>query len=123
MTTSDDKTGRGDSTGLADAHTDKRDQSGPDEGGGGSITLTLGDREIVLRQRFELVSIANEILIALAFTIGSVAFYWESLFNLGVTLFVIGSVLLGVRPAIRLVRRVQLRRVTRGMPSEVARDF
>jgi hypothetical protein len=102
--------------------TDDQDD-GPEEGGGGAVTLTLGDREIVLRQRYEILSIANEILIALAFTIGSVAFYWESLFNLGVTLFVVGSIMLGVRPAIRLSRRVMLRRVTQGMPHEIARDF
>jgi ABC-type phosphate transport system permease subunit len=99
--------------------TDDQDE----EGGGGAVTLTLGDREIVLRQRYEIVSIVNEILIAIAFTVGSVAFYWESLFDLGVTLFVVGSVMLGIRPAIRLSRRVQLRKLVRGMPSEVARDF
>jgi hypothetical protein len=101
------------------------DESGddPDGGDGGNVTLTLGDREIVLRHRFELISIANEIGIAVFFTVGSVAFYFEPLFDLGVTLFVIGSVQLGIRPAIRLARRVQLRRVTKGMPGEVARDF
>ncbi len=103
--------------------TDDAADDGPDEGGGGAVTLTLGDREIVLRQRYELISIVNEIGIAVFFTVGSVAFYFEELFNLGVTLFVIGSVMLGIRPAIRLSRRVQLRKVTRGMPSEVARDF
>ena len=102
--------------------TDDQDE-GPDEGGGGPVMLTLGDREIVLRQRYELISIANEIAIAIAFTVGSVAFYWESLFDLGVTLFVVGSVMLGIRPAIRLSRRVQLHKITQGMPSEVARDF
>ena len=103
--------------------TDDDSDQDPDEGSGGNVTLTLGDQEIVLRHRFELISIANEIGIALFFTIGSVAFYFEELFNLGVTLFVIGSVQLGIRPAIRLARRVQLRRVTKGMPGEVARDF
>jgi hypothetical protein len=103
--------------------TDDNADPGPEEGGGGNVTLTLGDREIVLRHRFEVISIANEIGIALFFTIGSVAFYFEELFTLGVTLFVIGSVQLGIRPAIRLARRVQLRRVTQGMPGEVARDF
>ncbi|WP_018333322.1 YrhK family protein [Actinomycetospora chiangmaiensis] len=102
---------------------DAQDDDGPDEGGGGSITLTLGDQEIVLRQRYELISIINEIGIAIFFTVGSIAFYFEELFTLGVTLFVIGSVQLGVRPAIRFARRVQLRRLTRGMPHEVARDF
>lgn len=102
---------------------DAQEDDGPDEGGGDAITLTLGDEEIVLRQRYELLSIANEIGIAVFFTVGSVAFYWHELFNLGVTLFVIGSIQLGIRPAIRFARRVQLRRITRGMPHEIARDF
>jgi hypothetical protein len=96
---------------------------GPDEGGGAPATLQLGDHEIVLRQRFEMASIANEFLIAVCFTVGSVAFYWEELFYLGVTLFVVGSVLIGARPLMRFVRRIQLTRITRGTPQEVARDF
>jgi len=101
----------------------RTDDSGPDEGGGGAVTLQLGNEEIVLRQRFELISIANEIGIAIFFTVGSAAFYFEELFTLGVTLFLIGSVQLGIRPAIRLARRVQLHKITKGMPHEVARDF
>lgn len=97
--------------------------SDPDGDGGGAITLTLGDQELVLRQRYELLSIVNDIGICLFFTVGSVAFYWHELFNLGVTLFVIGSVQLGIRPAIRFARRIQLRKVSRGLPHEVARDF
>jgi hypothetical protein len=107
--------------------TEQSEQSGqddgPDEGGGEAITLQLGNEEIVLRQRYELISIINEIGIALFFTVGSIAFYWHELFNLGVTLFVIGSVQLGIRPAIRFARRTQLRSLTKGMPHEVARDF
>jgi hypothetical protein len=99
------------------------EDEGPDEGGGAPATLRLGDQELVLRQRFEVASIANEILVALCFAVGSVAFYWEELFNLGVTLFVIGSVLIGIRPLMRFVRRTQLTRITRGTPQEVARDF
>jgi hypothetical protein len=96
----------------------------PDSGHeGGPISITLGDREIVLRQRYELLSIINDILIFVFFTVGSVAFYWHELFNLGVTLFVVGSAMLGVRPIIRFSRRIQLRSVTKGMPHEVARDF
>ena len=100
------------------------DQQDPDAGHEGSaITLQLGNEEIVLRQRYELLSILNEIGIFIFFTVGSVAFYWHELFNLGVTLFVIGSVQLGIRPLIRFFRRVQLRKLTKGMPHEVARDF
>ena len=102
---------------------DQSEDPGPEEGGGEAVTVQLGNEEIVLRQRFELISIINEIGIAVFFTVGSVAFYFEELFNLGVTLFVIGSIELGIRPAIRFARRVQLRKITKGMPHEVARDF
>jgi len=103
---------------------DTGDQEDPDAGHeGDAITLTLGNQEVVLRQRYELLSILNEIGIFLFFTVGSVAFYWHELFNVGVTLFVIGSVQLGIRPLIRFTRRVQLRKLTKGMPHEVARDF
>ncbi|HSK57661.1 MAG TPA: YrhK family protein [Actinomycetospora sp.] len=96
----------------------------PDAGHEGqSVTITLGNQEIVLRQRYELLSIVNDIGIFLFFTVGSIAFYWHELFNVGVTLFVIGSVQLGIRPTIRLFRRVQLRSLSKGMPHEVARDF
>jgi hypothetical protein len=106
-----------------DAEGSQEDQD-PDSGHEGeSITLTLGNQELVLRQRYELLSIINDIGIFLFFTVGSVAFYWHELFNLGVTLFVVGSVMLGIRPTIRLSRRIQLRSLTRGMPHEVARDF
>jgi hypothetical protein len=105
------------------SHDEDNSNDGPDEGGGAPATLQLGDQEIVLRQRFEVASIANELLVALCFTVGSVVFFWEELFNLGVTLFVVGSVLIGIHPLIRFVRRIQLTRITRGTPQEVARDF
>jgi hypothetical protein len=108
---------------MSQDQSDTRTDDDPDGDGGDAITLTLGNEEITLRQRYELISIINEIGIALFFTVGSVAFYWHELFNLGVTLFVIGSVQLGIRPVIRFMRRVQLTKLTKGMPHEVARDF
>ncbi|GAA4878027.1 YrhK family protein [Actinomycetospora straminea] len=109
---------------TSDQDTQQQDQQDPDAGHEGeSITISLGNQEIVLRQRYELLSIINDIGIFLFFTVGSVAFYWHELFNVGVTLFVIGSVQLGFRPLIRLFRRIQLRSLTKGMPHEVARDF
>jgi YrhK-like protein len=104
--------------------TDDTQDQDPDAGHEGkSIALTLGNQELVLRRRYELLSVINDIGIFLAFTIGSVAFYFEELFNVGVTLFVIGSVMLGFRPTSRLFRRIQLRGLTQGTPTEVARDF
>jgi hypothetical protein len=113
-----------DTSNQAEDTEDQQDQQDPDAGHEGeSITISLGNQEIVLRQRYELFSIINDIGIFLFFTVGSIAFYWHELFNVGVTLFVIGSAQLGFRPLIRFFRRVQLRSMTKGMPHEVARDF
>lgn len=87
-----------------------------------SIRLHIGHDEIILRRRYELVSIANDISIALFFIVGSILFFREATTTAGTWLFLIGSVELLVRPVIRLVRRVHIRRVG-GAGAETARDF
>ena len=86
------------------------------------IRLHIGREEIVLRRRYELLSIANDIAIALFFIVGSILFFQESTTTTGTWLFLIGSVELLVRPMIRLARRVHIQRVG-GPGSETARDF
>jgi len=86
------------------------------------LVLHLGHEELVVRRRYETLSIANDFLIALAFTVGSVFFFTESTMRAGTWLFLIGSVLLMIRPTIRLIRRTHLVRVG-GPASESARDF
>lgn len=66
--------------------------------------------DVVLRDRYEAASIANDLLIAIWFLVGSILFFQESTAYAGTWLFVIGSAQLGIRPAIRLARRVHLRR-------------
>ena len=89
----------------------------------GSLLLHIGREELVIRQRYEVLSIVNDLLIALWFLIGSVLFFWESTLVAGTWLFVLGSLQLAIRPVIRLHRRVLLRRVVSGTPAETARDF
>ena len=87
-----------------------------------SIHLHIGHDEIVLRRRYELLSIVNDILVAVWFIVGSVLFFHESTTTAGTWLFLVGSVELLIRPAIRLVRRVHIQRVG-GVGAETARDF
>ncbi|MDN5896866.1 MAG: YrhK family protein [Nocardioides sp.] len=89
---------------------------------GDSIRLHIGHEEIVLRRRYELISIANDISIALCFIVGSILFFRESTTTAGTWLFLIGSIELLVRPLIRLVRRVHIGRVG-AAGAETARDF
>lgn len=73
------------------------------------LVLRIGDDELVIRRRYEVLSIVNDMLIALWFVVGSVLFFWESTTTEGTWFFLIGSIELAVRPAIRLGRHVHLR--------------
>ena len=78
---------------------------------GKTLTLTIGHDELIVRQRWEVVSIVNDIAVAVWFIVGSVLFFRESTTELGTVFFLLGSIELLVRPVIRLVRRVHIRRV------------
>ena len=77
-----------------------------------NITMTVAGRELTIRDRYETASIVNDALIALEFFVGSFFFFEGSeLKDVGVWLFVVGSAQLAIRPAIRLSRRLTLKRV------------
>lgn len=87
----------------------------PDDPNDPNITVSVGGREITIRDRYETASIVNDVLIALEFFAGSFFFFswFEEIADkdIGVWLFVVGSAQLMIRPAIRLARRVSLRRM------------
>lgn len=74
------------------------------------VRLHLGPDELVIRQRYEALSIANDVLIALWFLVGSILFFWEQTMTAATWCFVLGSLEFLLRPAIRLARMVHLRR-------------
>ncbi|MGM8932572.1 hypothetical protein BTW08_13065 [Salinicola sp. MH3R3-1] len=93
--------------------------------GNESLTLHFGHDELVIRQRYEIVSIANDILVGVWFVIGSIFFFYDSLAYAGTWLFVIGSVEMLIRPVIRLARRLHLQRMNANSsaPSAAEHDF
>lgn len=86
------------------------------------LTFTIGHEELVVRKRYEVLSIVNDILVALWFVVGSVLFFSEATSYAGTWLFLLGSIELMIRPVIRLARRVHLQRIT-GAPPEASHDF
>ncbi|HEU5037951.1 MAG TPA: YrhK family protein [Nocardioides sp.] len=78
------------------------------------LTLHVGHDELVIRQRYETLSIANDVLIALWFVGGSILFFWESTTQAATWLFLAGSVEFLARPLIRLARRMHLQRIGSG---------
>ncbi|WP_410631576.1 YrhK family protein [Amycolatopsis sp. cmx-4-83] len=87
------------------------------------LVLTFGHDELVIRRRYEVLSIVNDILIALWFVAGSLLFFSESLVTTGTWLFLIGSVELLIRPIIRLTRAVHLRRIRQDGAVDSTPDF
>lgn len=75
------------------------------------LTITIGPEQLVIRQRYETASIANDFLIAIWFLIGSIFFLFPSLERAAAWLFVIGSFQFIVRPTIRLIRHIHLQHI------------
>ncbi len=97
-----------------------------DSQGASPLTMVLGHEELVIRQRYEALSIVNHILIAVWFTVGSILFFFEPTTTAGTWFFLLGSIELLIRPAIRLGRRVHLRRLPSrrsGTQLESSQDF
>ncbi|MFD6948773.1 hypothetical protein A6A08_15040 [Nocardiopsis sp. TSRI0078] len=100
----------------------------PESGSERSLVLRVGHDELLVRRRYEALSIVNDTLIALWFIAGSVMFFSESWTTAGTWCFLIGSVELLARPLIRLTRLVHVRRIRSGggpstAPPEASPDF
>ncbi|GAA4895442.1 YrhK family protein [Streptomonospora salina] len=99
--------------------------------GGSNLVLRMGDEELVVRRRYEAASIANDILIALWFIVGSVMFFSSAWETAGTWCFLAGSAELLIRPLIRLARLVHVRGVRSRaaanapgeLPHESSQDF
>ncbi|MDN3524562.1 YrhK family protein [Halomonas sabkhae] len=75
------------------------------------LTLRIGHEELVIRRRYETLSIANDFLVAIWFLAGSVLFLFPRHETLAIWLFIIGSVQFLLRPSIRLTSHLHLQRI------------
>ena len=74
------------------------------------LVMHIGHDEIVIRQRYQMISIVNDVLIGLWFLIGSFMFFSDELMFAGTCLFVLGSVEMLIRPVIRFARHIHLQK-------------
>ncbi|MEU2205454.1 YrhK family protein [Microbacterium oleivorans] len=88
-----------------------------------TIRLPLGPDEVVIRRKYEVASILNDILVAGWFVIGSILFFSENTTTAGTWFFLLGSIQLMIRPVIRLTRHVHLRRFHRSRPHDATGDY
>jgi hypothetical protein len=90
----------------------------------GPLTIHIGHDELIIRKRYEVLSIVNDILVALWFIVGSILFFSDSTTIAGTWCFLAGSVELLIRPLIRLSRRVHLTRIAGSSAAvETSQDF
>ncbi len=90
----------------------------------GPLTIHIGREELIIRKRYEVLSIVNDILVALWFIVGSILFFSDATTVAGTWCFLAGSVELLIRPVIRLTRRVHLTRIAGPSGSyETSQDF
>lgn len=88
-----------------------------------TVELRIGHHELEIRQRYEIASICNDIVIAIWFIVGSILFFSDSTTFAATCLFLIGSIQMIFRPAIRLTRRVHLQKLNGAPAHETAMDF
>lgn len=75
------------------------------------LTVHLGHEELVIRRRYETLSIANDFFIAIWFLLGSIFFLYPSMETPAAWLFVVGSFQFLIRPTIRLCGHIHLKRL------------
>jgi hypothetical protein len=75
------------------------------------LTITIGHDQLIVRRRYETLSIINDFLIALWFFVGSILFLYPDLVVDGTWLFILGSLQLMIRPSIRLAAQIHLKRI------------
>ncbi len=88
------------------------------------LTIHIGHAELITRRRYEVLSIINDIFVALWFIVGSILFFSDATTIAGTWCFLAGSVELLIRPIIRLSRRIHLVRIAGPAGSyESSQDF
>lgn len=75
------------------------------------LTIRLGNEELIIRRRYEVASIVNDFLIAIWFLVGSILFLFPEYEKTAAWLFVIGSFQFLIRPTIRLISHIHIKRV------------
>ncbi|WP_372982998.1 YrhK family protein [Marinobacter sediminum] len=75
------------------------------------LTLKLGHEELIIRRRYEVLSIINDFFIAIWFLVGSILFLFPEYEQAAIWLFIIGSFQFLIRPTIRLVSHIHVKRI------------
>ncbi|HEC74148.1 MAG TPA: hypothetical protein ENI26_07220 [Methylophaga aminisulfidivorans] len=73
--------------------------------------FVIGHEELIIKRRYEVLSILNDFLIAIWFLGGSILFLYPSMEKIAIWLFIIGSAQFLLRPTLRLASHIHLQRI------------
>ncbi|WP_227935359.1 YrhK family protein [Alkalihalobacillus deserti] len=75
------------------------------------IDIFIGKHEILIKKRYEFLSILNDVFIAVLFLIGSILFLWSSTEKTGIWLFIIASVFFLIRPLLQFIKEIHISKI------------
>ncbi|PCM43765.1 YrhK family protein [Marinobacter sp. ANT_B65] len=75
------------------------------------LTFKLGHEELIIRRRYEVISIINDFFIAIWFLFGSILFLYPEYERVAVWMFIIGSFQFLIRPTVRLISHIHVKRI------------
>ena len=76
-----------------------------------NIYIDTGNHEIIIEQRYQMLSTLNNLLLGILFLIGSILFLSKDQQTLAISLFIAGSLLMVVRAVIDIVKNTHLKRL------------
>lgn len=88
------------------------DQHTKAKGNNSNLMIHLGPEALIIHNRYQVLSIVNDILIGVWFLIGSIMFLYPSWKEIGTYLFIAGSVEMLIRPVTHFAHRVHLKKYT-----------
>ncbi|RVU31090.1 YrhK family protein [Neptunomonas marina] len=75
------------------------------------LDIDIGNRQIIIQRRYEVLGALNDFVIAVWFLIGSFFFLNNALQESGTWLFIVGSAQLIIKPLIKLISLIHIGRL------------
>lgn len=74
--------------------------------------VKVGKHILFFNKNYKYIFIINEVLLGIEFTVASIFFLFSSLKTAGIIIFIVGSVQLLIRPILKILHAVSLRRIS-----------
>ncbi|AQQ53381.1 YrhK family protein [Planococcus lenghuensis] len=77
-----------------------------------SVYIDAGQHELVIKQRYQVLSYLNDILLGVLYLIGSILFLSDVSQTIAISFFIGGSILMIARAVINIAKGIHLKRIS-----------